>query len=627
MAAVDLDTLWVLSHSEAANDRAFESIAGLARETGRPLRIERAAFGSPDPDRARSPDTVQHGRLVAAIVVLEPTGIDNPRLENLVRWLVAQAMEEPGFRLLIKLDGLDETTVWSLARAGHSLLSELVETIQLTEPADATTMRRTLVDHLQALRANRTAHRFRQYRDACIRGVGRFAFLLEILSVFAALWSCLALVLRVPWEWLPREPTAITLGAAVFPLISGILYVALHEGRRFRALAERRATRVWMICLGGPLAACSIHVCEKSGAGWSWISLGIVFGVLLEIARRSSRQARRKLISLARIVERRSDTWVANSLVRAAFSPPDPWRCPLLHFPGIDVFSSYAHSSRWGVEIMRRVQENLTRDGLTTFLDRRDIATGSAWPGTLGENIGQTGVFIAALDTDAMRSDWVAAEVTAALIGRAMSGFPSVIVLMDRDPMLIPDDDRRHPVFRALLNRILIADPDAPPYRVVLDPAEIGISARAVRTMIAHDSFFPPAVALPFLLAVGAASLPGLLAVPSGAVAWLVGTLQIWKRYDSASLLEAAGFLDVAYVTSGVLLGFGARSLPSARMHQSVDLFSIPVDLLMVAGFLILLGAWFPRVDPLIIGWTIAACATGFVAAEIFFKQTQRIGG
>ncbi|UCF67403.1 MAG: toll/interleukin-1 receptor domain-containing protein [Acidobacteriota bacterium] len=621
VAAADLDTLWLLSSTEEANDRIASTLSGMADDVGRPLRIERAALGSPDPDRAKTPDTVQHGRLVAAVLVLEPEGIDEQRLAELGRWLAVQAMDDPGFRVFICLDGLTDERVRDLAQQGHPLLSELIDTIQFS---GAASLREELSQHLRGVRAQRTVRTFQRLQLTLSLLVGRAALFVELACVAGVVVAApLLLVPSMPWEALSPIVLSLVLGAAVFPLLSGPLYVVLHGARGLRLL-EGRPANVWLLGIAAALSAVALHVSQVAGAGWGWISLGLVSGVLLEAARRSRRQARRQLVSPARIVRSATDVHTVFRLTRSAFSLPNPWGFPLLPLPGIDVFLSYAHASAWGREATHRVREALAAAGLKTFLDRRDISAGSAWQGTLAESIAETGVFVAALDPESMRRDWVAAEVTAALVGRATAALPQIVFLTDRDPQSFPPDERRHPVFSAVLERIEAGGPEAPPCRIVGDPAEAaGIPGPSLRGLVAHNALLPPLLVLPVLLAVLVVAVPGALSLPAGAAAWLLGILQLWDKYDSAAMLDAAGLLDAAYIACGFLLGFGARSRVVARMRERLPLFSLPMDFLALAGFLVAVVAWFPHVHALTAGWALAAFPCGLMAAELFFRRAR----
>jgi len=625
LAAADIDTVWLLSYTEDASDRVSTAIAGLADEVGRPLRIERAAVSSVDPDRARLPDTVQRGRLVAAILVLEPEGVDDRRLDEVGRWIATQAMDDPGFRVFVYLDRLTYEGVRELARQGHRLFTDLVDTIQIdTEDP----LRERLSQHLGGVRAQRTARAFRHLEVAALMLVGRAAFFVELVCVVASVVTASLLYLSdlAVGGFVPPTALSLVLGASVFPLLSGPLYVILHGTSGLRLL-EGRPLNVALLGLAATLSIATLYVCDTYGAGWSWTALGLAVGVLLEAVRRGRRQARRQLVSPARILQSPPDLRTLYDLTHAAFSIPDPWRCPLVPLPGIDVFLSYAHASPWGSETAHEFRDVLAAEGVKTFLDRRDIAAGSAWRGTLAESIGDTGVFVAALDPESMRRDWVAAEVTAALVGRVTGSLPHVVFITDREPGEFPPDDRRHPIFSILLERIEAGGPEAPTCRVVskVDDASQMPDLNA-RTLVARHALLPPLLVLPVLLAVLIVALPAFLAVPAGVAGWLLGSLQIWERYDAATMLAQKGVLEATYIACGFLLGFGLRSRVLARMHKSVPVFNVPMDFLALAGFLVALVAWYPYVSALTVGWSIAACPCGLVVAAIFFHGARDRG-
>jgi len=120
---------------------------------------------------------------------------------------------------------------------------------------------------------------------------------------------------------------------------------------------------------------------------WSWLCLGIVTGVLLDLLRRTERQARRAEHSPDPSSICRKEPLPERLNEAAVGYPSNPLTCPILQKvpQNPKVFISYSRSSPWGTQLAMQLFENVASAGTETFVDVLRINTGSSCePGSTG---------------------------------------------------------------------------------------------------------------------------------------------------------------------------------------------------------------------------------------------------
>ncbi len=402
-------------------------------------------------------------RFRGAVAVLESAAFVDDRLNDEfvdgLLWCVRQVEERDDFRLFVWLRdvGLDD-----LRR--DTRLEPLFDTVQLREQIDAAEV---------ALGINTYLKSFDELRSSVWARVAHLWLegLVSIAGTVLLVSTALLLAASAVFHVAGREPTFVraAVGADVFgflvsvPVFPAILLaLVLLRGPGFGPGTMLVQFAV-VLLLFESLSA-------RSGASNAWILLGLCSGLLADAARRSvgtvrwrilleqsqrsgSAALRRSLAVLSRVVwYGRSPAIDTRSSSQSAVAglggerPSRPLTDPWSGEPLTKVFISYTRE-KWSSELAERLVDHLRRlPRLEVFLDRQSIEVGSGWLRDLRRRLPEADVLICLVEEATLRKPWPAWELEMALRGRALTGRPEVMLIVETGlPEPLPAGS--HPVF------------------------------------------------------------------------------------------------------------------------------------------------------------------------------------
>ena len=454
------ELLWLVSYSVEANDALMAQLEALEEEFGRPVEVTRAALGASDPARRvlPRPDPDQH--VCAALLVTERAGLQDRGFRTLVDSCIHRVLKMPDFRLILYLEDLTIDDLREQA-SGDRLVATLFETTQIMVRPSPAELRRTLVSFVRDVEWVYAREIWRRLRLCLAVAAG-----LAARSVLVAAAS-LVVVGGLLWlagsglpapGGLPGKASAVLLGLLAFPMQSPLIYL-LVRGPRTVVLAPRDSpSLVRWVLVGMMVMIAASHLHHVLEGRVSWVLLGIALGILLDAIQRAGRRARRATIDLMDLLRRVGSPDLADPTETVHRSDPlNAFACPLLPGRSARVFISYTHRSAKATRFAAALYGALQAAGASPFLDRASIPVGTSWRRVLDHQIGDCDVFVCILDEESVQSEWVGAEVLAALDAHRYASTPHVVLLAD------PAISQRQPPAMLPLFRGILAAADATP--------------------------------------------------------------------------------------------------------------------------------------------------------------------
>jgi TIR domain-containing protein len=501
-------------------------------------------------------------RLCAVIIALERPGLTDARYVEFLRWSLANVAKRADFRLYI---APHEVASAELMFAGL----EVDDAVQRV--GDLAGLCRSLAAFLQDLRTTRNAMAWRDLRLR-VQYVGGFAavvlqalcLLVSVLLVFwLPVWNVHASLREyVGLEWL----AALVCGVASVPFLSVLLYVFSRHGIPPVGMWRDRSVVLWGF-VASFLGPHTLGVPIRLRAPAGYILLGIAIGALLDAARRRKYGAQRERREVDPDAVAGRHGRLAPALRRqAGRSWINPWRCPLLPVKNARVFISYARESEWARRSADELEAELSSVGATFFRDTA-IPPGGAWRRELNEHLGRATVVVALADDAGVTRAWPAAELEAALAGRALTGSPDIIVVRSSDlPRRSEDWWRWLPVFKQILAENEHQAETGP--EVVEDSAAM---PKAIAYKL-HPRSYRSISVLPRWLARLLGTLwagPRLALQLWGSIGALYGILALLARLHFLDQAEAmAGLLDEGWTLPELAAYLGKPLSWTARRHR-----------------------------------------------------------
>lgn len=624
------DVIWLISFTPAANELVSSELDKLAEGLIRNLVVTSVAFGVAGQAQAFPPTLPPDSRLCAAILVIEQEGLADANFQYWAKWCVDNVVGSDDFRLFVCVTEPEAARELPVGSWGGELLAYMQETIQLPHPMNVERLVLDLGDYLRSLDGVTARARWRQRRLSLTVAAGRLAFLIQVCC-FVMLGAAVAAILS-GGEFVERQlavigPAAVAViaGVVLFPLATLPVFLFFRGLPTMNSLLKENSLLGWRLGLFALLGPATIGLPQQLGAAPSWIVLGVVSGVLLDVARRAGRQARRARLSPERAQSYARDAELSSGVVgQAASNPVNPLRGPLFPTAVPSVFISYTTQSDWSLDTASRLYESLSGAGCECFFDRAGIAVGDSWRRRLHESIGDSSVFIAVLDNHSVTREWVAAEMVTALAGRTLTSLPDVIVLMK--PELAESRGKAGlPIFRALLDGAGSPHEDGRPRLISVNEATVQTITSALRPYHYHTpSVFPPHLTSRLLLLAIPAAAVGTLGTLFGLPAPVFALLQQWRRYNSGAALSGWGVLPFAYLMCGYWLGFTARLAVASRFEVENEHSAglARANWWATIGFLLLLFVWAPQVSAPVVGWAAALAVIGWLISHDFIKRT-----
>jgi tetratricopeptide (TPR) repeat protein len=624
------DVVWLLSHSITANDRFMTPMEQLVGKIRRKLIISRAAFGSSSPEKTVLKPLEPNEKLCAAVVIIEKVALKDETFRYWLNWCIEYVAAKEDFRLFVCLHDMSIDEFEKLSREGDSILASLKDTVQVLELPSPDHLAISLKGYLDKLDSIRSEAFWRKIRIRSAIILGSMSSKVQFFcGAFLGIAALSAFVFKkgsVPNRFADTNELfiAVVAGSVLFPLLVTPLFL-LFQGRGAMSslIGKNPRIRHWLI-LFAFLGPATIGLPQHVGAPVSYIMLGVVVGILLDITRRNGLQAKRDNISLEKALKVSKISSLPDEIIKLVREGDiDPIRRPLFPAIALKVFISYTRSSDWSKHYAAEIHKTLLKIGVCSFLDRENIGEGSSWRNQLNRSISDANVFITVIDQKSVNREWVASEIITALEGKRLAKIPEVIALIE--PKL-PEAkiDSMLPIFKTILHEY-----DKPAQEG--KPRIIAIQDRTIQTVISSlkpkyyhtSSVFPPQFSslLAFLtiplVAIG--SVASVLGLPAAGFAYL----EYWNKIDSSSILSSWGMLVTAYLLCGYWLGFVGRLTIASRFevqHNNPSMLTM-VNAISFIGLAGILAVWSPHVTVLIIGWALALCYIGWMLGKLFIAR------
>ena len=605
MSNLSRNTLCVFSFSNHANNWAVEKFVPAESELEGSLTVQRLVVEDLKPAGIFSKLGWGGPAVCAVLVVLEAAGLNDPLYRKQVSEFEGWVTQRDDFRLFACFYDIGEDEL------KQSPMNALRDVVQVSQ--DPENIRGEIIRYLKELPDIRTLSRWQKFAAKVQMMLGKLAFASQVLSMLVMLIAGLV-ALFIDKNWftlhLPESKALIAMcsGLVVFPMVMVLLFY-------FPGGQPRKSNLDWIVLAIYFLIPWAFGMPPRIDAPNEWLFFGVIAGVMVDIIRRSGRQAERSQLRvdiekitqgvqpLDHLVEKQIDGQPINVL-----------DCPLMPPGGARVFISYTQGSSWCVQMAETLHAELSKLKIKCFLDKDSIRPGSHWRTTLNNRLSEANIFIVLLDSISINSKWPIAEAEAALRGKAINGMPEEIILVSKPE--IESGNFLFPVFDALFKRC------NSPFLNLNQPRIIKVKETTVSTLAAELSphryrstaIIPPQLAelIGDYLFRPLALIGGLGGVLSGIIAGLLG----YSRFRE-TIFEPGNpvWLFFAFPLFSYMAGFVARFEIAYRFELSeLNPARSRYRLIALAGFLAFLVAWLPATPALLMSWGLISFLIGWFA-------------
>ncbi len=652
------NVLWLLSHSVRVNDIYMEELERqLGTGVSRKLRVYRGAFGSADESQATLPQVASDERLCGAILILEKEALRNNKYLRWADLCVSRVARSDDFRLFAGAPGSGSDLgeyERSAGLEGRQLIDEITQMVQFAVddqesvraalPAVAAPAGPTIVPgpvevcsevlaYLQDVDGIRWAALWRKLRLSVAGTVGRLALLAQVaalssLVLIASTYMVLGIESSLTqWVQDHREFVGLLVGILLFPLNTMPLFFVLRGLRAMYTFPQRRPDLFSLFILLMLTSMGLSFLVEWYEVPVSWILLGLCAGLILDHARRIGIYVRRARISLEKCLQSSGEMGPLGYLLARGVKMADhPLMTPLFPANRPRVFISYGRRLRWSEGVAHKLHQMLVDQGTVSFLDE-GIGIGSSWRAALNRQIADADVLISVVQQETLRRKWVAAELIAAVVGRATSGSPRIVVLT---PPGMEGWAARSvlPVFAAVIRDGLdTANPRKPRVLRISGDSLVTIASGLRPAHYETASVIPAAWSLILrylaMPVVGIGPLSTVLGLP----ALFFFYLEYWNKTNLGSFLAEWSLLEAACILGGYLAGFCARLVASTvfEMRRVRRRGPAIAHAMSCAGLAAIVILWCQDLAPLFIGWTITLGCAGWYLAGSFLGGVKLV--
>ena len=483
------DVLWLLTLSKEINDEVQVSFDRLSGQLPRRLIVVRASLSAKDPFPTPQWEEEQ---LRAIVIVLEEDALRDNNFRKGVEWCIEYVDKHDDIAIFVCSTSLRSRQEIEALKKGDDLLYRLLEKVQLpTSPTPE-----HLSHFLKVYLSTNPSEQSLSARATTL--LGQLDNLILICCAMATGIAASAMLIlgkeSIIARWIVANSiaTAIIVGISISFLLSicVVLLRSMTVGSLLQAMSRNRG-RMILLIFAGPtvfLLLLQIHLLPSD------VVLGIVIGILLDITRHNGYLAQRARLSLDKFKKEeekhleetleQTQALIKNTLFEYPFfpiiAPPTLSypanrqtrnRNPSLFYSGtpLQIFISYTtREQSWSRFYARNLYNILNDKDISAFIDIEGIREASTnWHNRLNRALAERNVFIAVLDEKSVTSPWVAAEMRAALEGKATSGLPEIFVLLSPQlsaVLLSPQlsakvlPKKTCPVFKAILQDHTIAE-------------------------------------------------------------------------------------------------------------------------------------------------------------------------
>jgi len=491
----------------------------------------------------------------------------------------------------------------------------LCDAVQLPEKPDD--IREELIRYLKGLPEIRSLSRWQNFSAKAKMMLGRIAAVSQVLCILVMLSAGLV-ALFIDKDWFTRnlpysKPLiAMCSGISVFPMTTVWLFHS--QGGQIR-----KGKSNWRFYATTFFILWAFGMPPSIDAPGEWLIVGLVAGILVDIIRRSGRQAQRSQlrVDIENITQKNQELdYLIDRQIEG--QPPDVLYCPIMPPEGVKVFVSYTRDSDWCEEMAEELHAELTRQGTECFLDKDAIRPGSHWRTVLNNGLSEANAFVVLVDDTSVHSKWPVAETETALRGKSLNGEPETIILLSKPGTNLGDNP--YPIFEALLKR------SSSPFVNINQPRIVNVKETTVSMIVSELSPFSyrSTALVPAQLAalieqsvfLPLALIGGLGGVYSGIVAGLLG----YSHIREISIIVEPGipsWLTIVFPLFAYMAGFITRSDIGYRYElREVSPAHSRFRLIAIAGFSVFFIAWLPTTPLLLMSWSLTLFIIGWFASS-----------
>jgi len=605
--------IWIVSHTMDANNHIREQLEDQLAMADRPdLSIAQSVFGPNDQAEHLGPEIANNNRVRAAIFVIEessPSEAFNQQLRN----AELTASDDELIRLFVVSD--HERAPVSQRLPQHPELNEMLDVVYFPVNASGELALPLVEDVVEELR-NHLKHAPAALSKAVVGGFGRsitvaLSMLVSPLkrltvgvAVVFALLAILAPTLGVS-QWIAGRHalSAFLVGGAMLVLNIPLAF-CLFRGPQIgdRLLRTSWLLRKLFVQGGATIVLCLFLI--RLRLPISWVILGAVVGVLIDLLYRHSLTLRRRLPANELLLkyEKKATLQSAVTSIQRS-SNTDLFAAPFAVYDPPQAVVTFAHGSSMEA-VAPTVSDRLAERGWSILRNPSWKIHGSIGRQRQSELNRKADMHVMLMDAEAANRRWMGIELFGVLASREMTNQPECVVVTGPNAL-----DNGRPVFQAA-NELSQNDSFANKLPVIL--AADATSEETINAIVAKCG--SPAVFLPQSCGPLVAWLHAWSAtIGQGA---LVLTLPIalflsygWWSPEGAAMLAQPTFQPLALLTA-FLAGFAGQT--SFHLHTRAGLYRVAAFSLAASAIV-----WLAHTPSLIASWGAAAALAGWISSSI----------
>jgi len=644
MVAVTANNIVVVSLSSDINRELCEQLTHLLQQANATNTVLSYAYEIPQPvfEKAGDPEAVI-AQVTALVLVLEWEFLEHPAFDSWVHHGVQAVIRRQDFRVFVYFHGMPYSVMKEYHTKGdgkqNPSLATLFDLVQIKGIACPDELLKAVNFFWNSRHQLRERIKWESWQHNVVSMVGRAAACVQWTAVLCLLVVSFmydfysgagkAWAVAFPAIWL-----ALAAGVGVYRAALPLLYVLCNPKSNS---AYTMPATAWL-----GVGAISGMTLFQVGVPWDWFLLGLLFGILLDIARRNGLHAECLRNVSAAFDAGTVDASVNIDMYRTLLGKSRAYEAgPMLSANQLSVFVSYTTGSAWSIEAINDIYSRINLHRVRCFFDREDLPEGACWRRVLHRGILDVTHFISLVDISTLAKPWPAAELATALHTRRTFGTPEVILLLNpRMQQMQEEAERREtivtdnpeeaypftslPIFTTAIQTPITSDSG----RVVMSGTPsvresiIGLLNNPTTATMAFLPLGLSCVLQPIIYTMVQRLVPvgALLAIPVG----IAGLLQLHGSSDSGTFLTAHHVVLPACLLGAFLLGLLLRFNLGQYFIEGIDgKIGAGFSLCVNAVFLITLVLWGSHLSVQAIGWAIAVMLVGWAMCGRYYYLVE----